>query len=128
MANLDNNVNINNANRAYTPNLKKGEEVKPQAKAEIEAPAEMLNDGTQAADSYGRILVRQTGKIENPEMVKTVQDAIDFYIKNSDIAAKHVKNGDIAYCAYKADGEEYPYEDMCCISCENARHEAELKN
>ena len=26
MSNLDNNFNINNANRAYTPNLKKGEE------------------------------------------------------------------------------------------------------
>ena len=96
MANLDNNLNINNAGRAYTPNLKKGEDVKPQTKQE-ETPVEIINDGTQAADSYGRILVKQAGKVDNPEMVKSIKDAVDFYINNQHLVAAGVKAGDDAY-------------------------------
>lgn len=126
MANLDNNMNINSAGRAYAPNFKKNEDVKSQVKLDEEMEPEVLNDGVQAADSYGRILVKQSGKvIDNPEMVKCVQDAIDFYVKNSDIAQKHVKNGDLAYQAFEKDGDEHAYEDMCCISCDAAYSDAD---
>ena len=97
MANLDNNLNINNAGRAYTPNLKKGEDVKPQTKQE-ETPVEIINDGTQAADSYGRI--------------------VDFYINNQHLVAAGVKAGDDAYELFHADEMPNAYEEACCGSCD----------
>ncbi|DAB24675.1 TPA: hypothetical protein CPT85_03055 [Candidatus Gastranaerophilales bacterium HUM_21] len=117
MANLDNNLNINNAGRAYTPNLKKGEDVKPQTKQE-ETPVEIINDGTQAADSYGRILVKQAGKVDNPEMVKSIKDAVDFYINNQHLVAAGVKAGDDAYELFHADEMPNAYEKACCGSCD----------
>ena len=98
MSNLDNNFNINNANRAYTPNLKKGEETvdaKPQKRPD-DMPVEILNDGAQAAESYGRILVKQAGKVDNPEMVQCIKDAVDFYLNNPQLAQAGVKAGDSA--------------------------------
>ncbi len=120
MSNLDNNFNINNANRAYTPNLKKGEETvdaKPQ-KRPGDMPVEILNDGAQAAESYGRILVKQAGKVDNPEMVQCIKDAVDFYLNNPQLAQAGVKAGDSAYELLSAQGANDAYEKACCGACD----------
>ena len=120
MTDLNNKLNINNLRSTYnnTPNFKKEEEVKPQPKAE-ETP-EIINDGTQAADAYGRSLVKQAGKIENPEMIQTIKDAVDFYISHPKVAAASVKSGDTSYELLKAQGANDAYEKACCGSCDAA--------
>ena len=119
MSNLDN-VNINNAGRAYHCSIKKGEDAKQQVKPEENTAVESLNDGTKAAESYGRILVKAAGKTENPEMIKTVQDALEFYVNNPQLAQASVKSGDDAYELLEAMGAENPYEKSCCGSCDAA--------
>ena len=119
MSNLDNNVNINNTGRAYAPKLKKGDDAKPQPVLE-ETIVESLNDGTMAADTYGRILVKQAGKTENAEMVKAVQDAIEFYVNNPTIAQAAVKAGDDACELLSALDIENSYEQACSGSLDAA--------
>ena len=125
MSNLDNNLNINNTSRAYTPNIKKGEETeaKLQQKAET-AQTEILNDGVQASDTYGRILVKQAGKTDNPEMVQCIKDAVDFYLNNQKLAQAGVKAGDDAYELLNAQGVQNAYEKACCGACDAAEDKA----
>lgn len=117
MANFDNKLNINNLHKTYTPNLKK-EEAKAETKAEEYAP-EIVGDGTQAAESYGRILVKK-GKLENPEMVQNIKDSIDFFVQNPELAAASVKASDDAYELLQAEGANDAYEKACCGACEAA--------
>ncbi len=117
MTNFDNKLNINNIPKAYTPSAKK-EDAKPQPKAE-ETAQEFVNDGAQAADSYGRILVRK-GNFDNAQMVQTVKDSIDFFIENPELAAATVKAGDDAYELLEAAGAKDAYEKACCGSCDAA--------
>ena len=119
MSNLDN-ININNTSRTYHRSVKKAEETKPQVKVEDDNTTESLQDGTKAAESYGRILVKTTGKVENPEMVKTVQEALDFYINNPDLVRASLNAGDDAYELLEASGAANPYEKACCGSCDAA--------
>ena len=117
MTNFDNKVNINNIHKTYTPSAKK-EEAKPQAKVEETSP-EIINDGTQAAESYGRILVRK-GKFDNAQMVQSVKDSIDFFVENPDLAAASVRAGDDAYELLEAAGVKDAYEKACCGSSDAA--------
>ena len=118
MTNFDNKLNINNnLHTTYTQNTKK-EEPKPQPKVEETAP-EVVNDGTQAAESYGRILVRK-GNFDNAQMVQSIKDSIDFFVANPDLAAASVKAGDDAYELLEAAGVKDAYEKSCCGSCDAA--------
>ncbi len=117
MTNFDNKLNINNLHKTYTPSAKK-EDAKPQPKAEETTP-EVINDGTQAADSYGRILVRK-GKFDNAEMVQNIKDSIDFFVQNPELAAASVKAGDDAYELLEAAGVQNAYEKSCCGACDAA--------
>ena len=89
-----------------------------QPKAE-ETAQEFVNDGAQAADSYGRILVRK-GNFDNAQMVQSVKDSIDFFIENPELAAATVKAGDDAYELLEAAGAKDAYEKACCGSCDAA--------
>ncbi len=126
MSNLDNNFNINNANRAYAPNFKKGEEIVDTKlqKRQDDMPVEILNDGAQAAESYGRILVKQAGKVDNPEMVQCVKDAVDFYLSHPNLAQAGVKACDDAYELLNAQGAQDAYEKACCGACDAAENKA----
>ncbi len=117
MTNFDNKVNINNIHKPYTPSAKK-EDVKPQPKTDETAP-DVVNDGTQAADSYGRILVRK-GKFDNAQMVQSVKDSINFFVENPQLAAASVRAGDDAYELLEASGAKDAYEKACCGSCDVA--------
>lgn len=119
MSNLDNNFNINNTGRAYTPNIKKGDDAESKLPKKAEnIPSETVTDGTQAADTYGRILVKQTGKIENPEMVQCVKNAVDFYINNTDLVRAGMKACDDSFELMEADNVPYAYEKACCGICD----------
>ncbi len=118
MTNFDNKLNINNnLHTTYTPSAKK-EETKPQPKVEEAAP-EVINDGTQAAESYGRILVRK-GNFDNAQMVQSIKDSIDFFVENPDRVAASVRAGDDAYELLEASGAKDAYEKSCCGSCDAA--------
>lgn len=112
MSNLDNNVNINKASRAYTHKVQKNDKNVPSTQHEEVAP-EVLNDGTQAADSYGRILVK-SGKIENPEMVQSVKDSIEFFVKYPELAAAAVKSVEDAEELLEALEVSDAFEKACC--------------
>lgn len=118
MTDINNNVNLNNVRSTYTPGVKK-EDTKSFAAAE-NMPQEVLNDGTNAADSYGRVLVNQAGKIDNPETVKCIKDSVDFFLNNPELAAVAMKACDDAYELLEADGCEHAYEKACCGSCDAA--------
>lgn len=126
MSNLDNKLNINKVAPAYAPVVKKEEEPKTEVKAE-EIKPEVVNDGSKAAEAYGRSLVKQAGKVENPEMVQNVKDAVDFYVKNPGVAAASVKAGDDSYEMLKAQGAHDAYEKSCCGSCDAANKAIEKK-
>lgn len=112
MSNLDNNVNINKASRTYTHNvLKNGKSIPVPQPEEVEPEA--LNDGTQAADSYGRILVK-SGKIENPEMIQSVKDSMDFFEKYPELAAAAVKSVEDAEELLEALEVSDAFEKACC--------------
>ena len=118
MTNFDNKLNINNnLHTTYTPSAKK-EETKPQPRVEETAP-EVINDGTQAAESYGRILVRK-GNFDNAQMVQSIKDSIDFFVENPDRVAASVRAGDDAYELLEAAGAKDAYEKSCCGSCDAA--------
>ena len=118
MTNFDNKLNINNnLHTTYTPSAKK-EETKPQPKFEEAAP-EVINDGTQAAESYGRILVRK-GNFDNAQMVQSIKDSIDFFVENPDRVAASVRAGDDAYELLEASGAKDAYEKSCWGSCDAA--------
>lgn len=111
MTNFDNKLNINNVRNAYTPNLKKDET--KQSVLPEDVAVDFLEDGTQAAESYGRILVKK-GAIENPEMVKSVKESLDFFMANPKIAAACNKSADQAFELLEADGVDCAYEKACC--------------
>lgn len=118
MTDLNNKLNLNSVRSAsYTPNFKGEEEAKPQPHVEAEA-AEIKGDGTKAAESYGRALVKQSGKVENPEMVQCVKDSVDAFLKNPDIVAAGVKSADDSYELLMAQGAADAYEKACCGSCD----------
>lgn len=118
MSNVDNNMNINKTSRAYTPSVSKNDNNKSVQQRE-EVAQESLNDGTQAADSYGRILVK-SGKVDNAEMVQSVKDSIDFFVNNPELAAAAVKAGDDAEELMSALEVADAYEKACCGACEAA--------
>ena len=90
MTNFDNKVNINNIHKPYTPSAKK-EDVKPQPKTDETAP-DVVNDGTQAADSYGRIVVTELPD-PMPEG-QTVEDyVVEPYATQADYFEDNLKTG-----------------------------------
>ncbi len=114
MTDLNNKLNLNNVRSAsYAPNLKSEEEPKPQITFEGNS-SETIEDGTKAAESYGRVLVKQAGKIDNPEMVQCVKDSVDAFLNNPKLAAAAVKSGDDAYELLLAQGANDAYEKACC--------------
>ncbi len=120
MTDINNNLNLNNVrSTSYKPGYKSEEEVKPQVQADVEV-AEITGDGTKAAESYGRVLVKQTGRIDNPETVQCVKDSIDFLLKNPDVVAAAVKSADDAYDLLSAMESADAYEKACCGSCDAA--------
>ena len=118
MSNIDNNVNINKATRAYTHKVPKNGNNMPVSQNE-EVTNEAINDGTKAADSYGRILVK-SGKIENPEMVQAVKDSIEFFERYPELAAATVKSVDDAEELLEALEVSDAYEKACCGACDAA--------
>lgn len=112
MSNLDNNVNINKASHTYTHKVQKNDKNVPAPQHEEVAP-EVLNDGTKAADSYGRILVK-SGKIENPEMVQSVKDSMEFFVKYPELAAAAVKSVEDAEELLEALEVSDAFEKACC--------------
>lgn len=120
MTDLNNKLNLNNVRGAsYTPNFKSEEEVKTRQHVEPEA-AEIKGDGTKAADSYGRALVKTAGKIENPEMIQCVKDSVDSFLKNPELAAAAVRSCDDSHELLMAQGAADAYEKACCGSCDAA--------
>ena len=97
------NVNLNNVRSSYTPSLKKDDSKSKQVQEEF-LPTEVLQDGTNAAEAYGRVLVSQSGKIDNPETVKCVKDSVDFFINNPELASAALKASDDALSEYGLDG------------------------
>ena len=118
MTDINNNVNLNNVRSSYTPGLKKDDTKSKHVHEEL--PAEVLQDGTNAAEAYGRVLVSQSGKIDNPEMVKCVKDSVDFFINNPELASAALKASDDAYELLDAEGCEHSYEKSCCGSLDAA--------
>ena len=113
MKNLDNNFNVNNNKRAYSPNLKKNDELtKPVAKFD-DATQEMLVDGSKAADAYGRILVKPSS-IDSTTPVQSVIDSLDFLNDNYETALASMKAVDDAYELLIADDVDCAYEKACC--------------
>ena len=74
---------------------------------------ESINDGTQAADTYGRILVK-SGKIVNPEMVQSVKDSIEFFERYPELAVATVKSVDDAEELLEALEISDAFEKACC--------------
>lgn len=116
MTHFDNKINLSKIHNAYTPNLRKEDTEKSQQKSDNISP-EIVDNGTQAAESYGRILVKK-GKVENPEMVQCIKDSIDFFIDNPDLVAAGVKAADDAYELLQADGCPDAYEKSCSGACD----------
>lgn len=112
MSNLDNNVNINKASRAYTHKVQKNDKNVLAPQHEEVAP-EVLNDGTKAADSYGRILVK-SGKIENPEMVQSVKESIALFTEHPELVSAINKACDDLEDILSASDEKDAYEKACC--------------
>lgn len=114
MTDLNNKLNLNNVGNAYTPNFKKGKEEAVKAPVVETEPAETKADGLSGKDSYGRALVKQSEKVENPETIQCVKDSVEAFLKNPQKAATEVKAMDDAHEFNVADGIEHPYEEACC--------------
>ena len=119
MTDLNNKLNLNNVRGGYAPNFKKDEAKELPVKFEEDAP-EVKGDGTQAAESYGRILVKQAGKADNPEMLQGIKEAMEFYANNPELAGRHMLAGDKMHELLEAEGVEHPYEEACCLACDEA--------
>ena len=113
MNEMNNNFNINNVRSSYVPNLKK-EDCKQEQKVDCESCNLVLDDGTHAADCYGRILVKQSDKVENSDMVKCVKDSLEFFLENPNLVSAAIKSSDDAYELLMADDVENAYEKSCC--------------
>lgn len=113
MSNLDNNVNINKTSRTYTHKVQKNDKNVPVSQHEEDIAHEVLDDGTKAADSYGRILVK-SGKTENPEMVQSVKDSMEFFVKYPELAAAAVKSVEDAEDLLNALEVSDAFEKACC--------------
>lgn len=114
MTDLNNKLNLNNVANAYTPNFKKGKEEAVKAPVVENETAETKADGLNSKDSYGRALVKQAGKTDNPEMVQSVKDSVEAFLKNPQAAAVQNRAIDDVYELNVADGIEHPYEEACC--------------
>ena len=112
MSNIDNNVNINKATRTYTHKVSKNDKNVSLSQNE-DVLQESINDGTQAADTYGRILVK-SGKIVNPEMVQSVKDSIEFFERYPELAVATVKSVDDAEELLEALEISDAFEQACC--------------
>lgn len=112
MSNIDNNVNINKATRTYTHKVSKNDKNVSLSQNE-DVLQESINDGTQAADTYGRILVK-SGKIVNPEMVQSVKDSIEFFERYPELAVATVKSVDDAEELLEALEISDAFEKACC--------------
>ena len=112
MSNIDNNVNINKATRTYTHKVSKNDKNVSLSQNE-DVIQESINDGTQAADTYGRILVK-SGKIVNPEMVQSVKDSIEFFERYPELAVATVKSVDDAEELLEALEISDAFEKACC--------------
>ena len=112
MSNIDNNVNINKATRTYTHKVSKNDKNVSLSQNE-DVIQESINDGTQAADTYGRILVK-SGKIVNPEMVQSVKDSIEFFERYPELAVATVKSVDDAEELLEALEVSDAFEKACC--------------
>ena len=109
---MNNKLNLNNVQNNYNHSIKKDEtKVVPKIS---EKNKEITNNGTQAAESYGRILVKQADKIDNAEMIKSVKDSIEFFVQNPKLAAAAVKASDDAFDILCADESANAYEEACC--------------
>lgn len=122
MNEMNNNFNINNVRSSYVPNLKK--ECKSEQKPECDCCNLVLDDGTHAADCYGRILVKQSDKVENLDMVQCVKDSLEFFIANPELASAAIKSVDDAYDLLLADDVENAYEKSCCGALDAAYERA----
>lgn len=119
MTDLNNKLNLNNVrSTSYTPSVKGEEEIKPLPKAECCENCEVKGDGTKAAESYGRVLVKHAGKSENPETVQCVKDSIDFFLKHPELASAGAKAVDDAHELLLASGAADAYEKACCGACD----------
>ena len=124
MTNLDNNFNVNSNNRTYAPNIKKAQDIQVELKAEEVTPEVILEDGSKAADSYGRILVKPS-RIDNTTPVQSVVDSLDFLLENYDTALAAMKATDDAYDLLLADGVSYAYEKACAGAIDAAHSKFE---
>ncbi len=123
MNDMNNNFNINNVRSSYVPNLKK-EDSKSEPKIECECCEHILDDGTHAADCYGRILVKQSDKVDNPDMVQCVKDSLEFFLANPELVSAAVKSADDAYDLLLSDDVEDAYEKSCCGALDAAYERA----
>jgi len=112
MTNLDNNFNVNNK-RAYSPNLKKNDDIVKHEVKFDDATQEMIIDGSKAADAYGRILVKSSN-IDEITPIPSVIESLDFLADNYDLALASMKTVDDAYDLLLADGVDSAYEKACC--------------
>ena len=113
MKNLDNNFNVNNNKRTYSPNVKKSEEAPKVGPKFDETTQEMLVDGRKAADAYGRILVK-AGNIDSTTPVSEIIESLDFLKNNYDLALASMKATDDAYELLLAENCPDAYEKACC--------------
>ena len=84
----------------------------------------ILDDGTHAADCYGRILVKQSDKVDNPDMIQCVKDSLEFFLTNPELASAAVKSADDAYDLLLGDDVEDAYEKSCCGALDAAYERA----
>lgn len=110
---MNNKLNLNNvATTPYTHATKK-ESIKSDTKPNTQ-DCHTINNGNQAAECYGRILVKQADKTNNAEMVKNVKDSIEFFVKNPNLAKSAVKASDDAFEILSAIEAANAYEKACC--------------
>lgn len=115
MKDINNNVNLNNVHNTYAPKSKKPESA--NISAQDDNREVITNDGTKAAESYGRILVN---KSNNTEMIQGVKDAMEFFMQNPELAAAAVRSSDDAYELLEAQETDNAYEKACCGACDAA--------
>ena len=118
MTDINNKLNLNNVHSTYTPSFKKEDDAKCAQNIKQESQIEK-NDGSKAADAYGRILVKQP-RVDSPETIEGVKQDLEFFMKNPELAAAAVKSADNTYELLCADGVEYAYEKACCGACDAA--------
>ncbi len=124
MTDLNNKLNLNNMRAAsYPHSFKSDEDIKPKSQNETNIQKVDL-DASKAAESYGRALIKQSDKLESPETVETVKNAVDAFLNNPNLIAAGVKASDDAYDLLQAQGTTDAYEKACCGACEAVENKA----